>query len=78
MPLRVELTNFRMPDDEMTYGDFVIRFEHRFITNILRANRLKSHIILKLLKTIIKFTRILFLFQLVCYLFPIITRKMMK
>ena len=78
MPLRVELTNFRMPDDEMTYGDFVIRFEHRFITNILRANRLKSYIILKLLKTIIKFTRILFLFQLVCYLFPIITRKMMK
>ena len=42
MPLRVELTNFRMPDDEMTYGDFVIRFEHRFITNIYASEQIKE------------------------------------
>ena len=73
MLLRVEPTNFKTPDDEMTYGDFVIRFEHKFIGNIYT-----SRIILKLLKTTIKFTRNLFLFRLVCYLCSIITIKMMK
>ena len=34
MPLRVEPTNFKTPGDEMTYGDFVIRFEYIFIRNI--------------------------------------------
>ena len=34
MPPRVEPTNFKRQDDEMTYGDFVIRFEHKFVRNI--------------------------------------------
>ena len=42
MPLRVEPTNFRMPDDEMTYGDFVIRFEHKFIRNIHTSKQIKE------------------------------------
>ena len=31
MPLRVEPTNYEMADDEMTYRDFIICFEHKFI-----------------------------------------------
>ena len=34
MPLKIETTSFETPDDEMTYGDFVIRFQHKFIRNI--------------------------------------------
>ena len=41
MPLRVEPTNFKTPDDQMTYGDFVICFEHKFIGNIF-TSRIKS------------------------------------
>ena len=35
MPLRVEQTNFKTPNDEMTYGDFLICFEHKFIRMLL-------------------------------------------
>ena len=34
MPLKIETTSFETSDDEMTYGDFVIRFQHKFIRNI--------------------------------------------
>ena len=34
MPLETELTSFKTPDDEMTHGDFIVRFEHKFIRNI--------------------------------------------
>ena len=34
MLLNIEPTSFEMPYDEMTYGDFVIRFEHKFTRNI--------------------------------------------
>ena len=34
MPLKIEPTSFKMPDDEMSYGDLSIRFEHKFIRNI--------------------------------------------
>ena len=34
MPLKTELTSFKTPDDEMTHGDFIDRFEHKFIRNI--------------------------------------------
>ena len=33
-PLKVELTNYQTPDDEMTFGDFIIRYEHKFLRNI--------------------------------------------
>ena len=42
MPLRVEPTNFKTPDDEMTYGGFVIRFDHKFIRNIYTSNHIKE------------------------------------
>ena len=42
MPLRAEPTNFKTPDDEMTYGDFVIRFEHKFIRNIYTSDQIKK------------------------------------
>ena len=42
MPLRVELTNFKTPDDEMTYGGFVIHFEHKFIRNIYTSNQIEE------------------------------------
>ena len=34
LPLKVEPTNFKTPNDEMSYGDFVIRYEHKFLRNI--------------------------------------------
>ena len=34
MPLKVEPTNFKTPDDEISFGDFVIRYEHKFLINI--------------------------------------------
>ena len=42
MPLRVEPTNFKTPGDEMTYGDFVIRFEYIFIRNIYTSGQIKE------------------------------------
>ena len=42
MPLRVEPTNFKTPDNEMTYGDFVICFEHKFIRNINTSEQIKE------------------------------------
>ena len=41
MPLKIEPTNFKTPNDEMTYGDFVIRFEHMFIRNIYTYDQIK-------------------------------------
>ena len=29
-PLKIQSTNFKTPDDEMSFGDFVIRYEHKF------------------------------------------------
>ena len=33
-PLKVELTNYQTPDDEMTFGNCMVRYEHRFLRNI--------------------------------------------
>ena len=33
-PLKVEPTNYQTPDDEMTFGDFIICYEHTFLRNI--------------------------------------------
>ena len=63
MPLKFEPTSFEMPDDEMTYGDFVIRFEHKFIRNIYTIEQIKQSDDLKCLenhyKTYQKFISIL-------------------
>ena len=42
MPPTVEQTNVKTPDDEMTYGDFVIRFEHKFVRNIYTSEQIKE------------------------------------
>ena len=33
-PMKMEPTNYLTPDNEMTFGDFVIRYEHKFLRNI--------------------------------------------
>ena len=42
MPLKIELTIFETSDDEMTYGDFAICFEHMFIRNIYTYDHIKE------------------------------------
>ena len=42
LPLRVEPTSFKTPDYEMTYGDFIVRFEHKFMRNIYAINQIKE------------------------------------
>ena len=32
--LKVEPTNYQTPDDERTFSDFIIRYEHKFLRNI--------------------------------------------
>ena len=41
-PLKVEPTNFKTPDDEMSFGDFVIRYEHKFLRNIYANEQIKD------------------------------------
>ena len=54
MPLKIEPTSFEMPDDKMTYGDFVIRFEHKFIRNIYTSEQIKQSDYLKCLENYYK------------------------
>ena len=35
-------TNFKRPDDEMSFGDFVIRYEHTFLRNIYTDEQIKD------------------------------------
>ena len=41
-PLKLETTNFLSPDNEMTFGDFIIRFEHKFLGNIYTTDQIES------------------------------------
>ena len=41
-PMKLEPTNSLTPDCEMTYGDFIIRFEHKFLRNIFTEKQLRS------------------------------------
>ena len=54
MPLKIEPTSFETPDDEMLYGDFVIRFQHKFIRNIYTYEQIKKSDDLKSLKSYYK------------------------
>ena len=42
MPLKIEPTSFKTPDDEMSYIDFVIGFEHKFIRNIFTNQQIQQ------------------------------------
>ena len=41
-PLKLEPTNFLSPDNEMNFGDFIIRFEHKFSGNIYTTDQIES------------------------------------
>ena len=42
MPLRVEPTSYLTNDEEITYGNFITRYEHKFIRNIYMLNQIKE------------------------------------
>ena len=78
MPLKIETTSFETPDDEMTYGDFVIRFQHKFIRNICTIGQIKQLDDLKCLENYYKTYQNLFQYRLVFYQCLIITIEIMK
>ena len=41
-PLKLEPTNYLTPDNEMTFGDFIIRFKHKFLRNIYTIEQIES------------------------------------
>ena len=41
-PLKLSPTNCDTPDNEMTFGDFMIRYEHKFLRNIYSNEQLKQ------------------------------------
>ena len=38
--LKVEPTDYQTPDDEMTFGDFKIRYEHKFLRKIYTKDQI--------------------------------------
>ena len=52
--LKVEPINFKTPDDEMSFGDFVIRYEHKFLRNIYTNEQIKDPYHLKDLESYYK------------------------
>ena len=45
--MKEEPTNFKTPDDEMLFGDFLIRYEHKFLRNIYANEQIKDSYHLK-------------------------------
>ena len=41
--MKVEPTNFKTPDDEMSFGDFVIRYEHKLLRHFYTNRQIKSY-----------------------------------
>ena len=41
MPLKIEPTNPKTPDQKMTYSDFIIRYEHKFLRNIYTTEQIQ-------------------------------------
>ena len=41
-PMKLERTNFKTTDDELFLGDFVIRYEHKFLRNIYTDEQIKD------------------------------------
>ena len=40
--IKIEPTNFKTPDDEMSFGDFIIRYKHNFLRNIYTDQQMKG------------------------------------
>ena len=45
--MKLEPTNFKTADDEMSFGDFVISYEHKFLRNIYTNEQIKDSYHLK-------------------------------
>ena len=41
-PIKFEPTNFKTPDDEMSFGDFIICYEHKCLRNIYTDQQIKD------------------------------------
>ena len=41
-PIKREPTNFQTPDDKMSFGDFVIGYEHKFLRNVYTEKQIKD------------------------------------
>ena len=41
-PIKTEPTNFKTSDDEMSFGDFTIRYEHKFLRNVYTDQQIKD------------------------------------
>ena len=50
-PLKTEPTNFKTSDDEMSFGDFVSRYEHKFLRNIYTEKQINNSEHIKDLKS---------------------------
>ena len=55
-PLKLKLTNYLTPDNEMTFCDFMIRFEHKFLRNIYTIEQKESSDQINNLKIFMKFS----------------------
>ena len=40
--MKLEPTNYMTPDNEMTFGDFIIRYEHKFLRNIYTTEQIEQ------------------------------------
>ena len=40
--MKLKPTNYLMPDNEMTFGDFVIRYEHKFLRNSYTTEQIQQ------------------------------------
>ena len=40
--MKLEPTNHTTPDNEMTFGDFIIRYEHKFLQNIYTTEQIEQ------------------------------------
>ena len=49
-PLKVDSTNHNTPNNQMTYGDFCIRYEHKFLRNIYPEDQIQTSPEFQLLK----------------------------
>ena len=41
-PMKLEPTNYMTPDNEVTFVDFMIRFEHKFLRNVYTTEKIEQ------------------------------------
>ena len=51
-PMKLEPTNYLASECQMNFGDFIIRYEHKFCETFIQPNNFLNRIILKVLKII--------------------------